>query len=176
MNVADDVERSCLVAEVVEQGLQRDRCRGDLIDAVEDVDLAESFFAEELHRSTKLILLALDHVRTELAIGAALVSVDADSLGHIQHDCDGQYIVVARELHEALPRFGLNVRRIDHGEQTSSKTLGCDKSECLKCRTRCGLVVFVVRNQATEEVALEGLERPEVLAGERGFAGSAGPD
>ena len=91
-----------------------------------------------------MILLPTDDACTERAVIAKFVARSAHALGHIEHDGDGEDIVVSRELHQAGARCGLNVGRVDHGQQPGVEPLARDEPQSLKCFIRCGLIVLVV--------------------------------
>ena len=73
VDVADDVERPGLVAQVVEEPGAGDRRGGDLLLAVQDVDGPEAFLLQAAQRPPQVGVLAADHVVAEVAVRAARV-------------------------------------------------------------------------------------------------------
>src|SRR5262249_53867277 len=124
VDVADDVERSALVAQVVAQRLARDRRRRDLLRRGEDEDVAKAFAREAAERAPRLLDVVLDDPRPEGAVGPRAIALDADPLRQVEDDGDGNTVVLARESDERLARRGLDVGRVDDGQPPSRKPLG----------------------------------------------------
>ncbi len=176
VHVADRVEGPALVAEVVEERRDREARGGDLVHAAEHVHPAEALAAEALERPLELVVLALHDGGAERAIRAGGVPLHAHADRHVEHDRDGQHVVVPGELHEGPARLGLHVGGVDHGHQPPAEAVRGDVPERLEGGRRRALVVLVVRDEAAEDVARQHLVRAEVGAGEGRLAGSARAD
>ena len=83
MDVADNIERTMVVAAIVVQTSSLDLDRFDIIEAIENEDLAETFVAQGAKRGTKLCHLADDHVAAEVAVGAIFVALDTNRLRRV---------------------------------------------------------------------------------------------
>ena len=176
MDVTDHVERTGLVAEVVEQPLSHDGRGADLRDAVQVVDLAEPLLAQAAQRAAELVVLAPDHVRAEVAVRAGGVALHRHRLGDVEDDRDRQHVVLPRQLDERAACGRLRVRGVDDRETSCIQALAGDVVQDVEGGGARGLVVLVVGHQAAAEVAGDHLERPEVLARERRLARPGHPD
>ena len=176
VHVADDVERTVLVAEVVHQLLAHERRGLDLLDRPEDVDGAEPLTLEALERAPELVVLPLDDVGAEVPVGACGVALDADAGRQVQHHGDRQDVVRLGERDEALAGAGLHVRRVDDRQPAQLEPLADDELQDLERVLGRGLVVLVVGDQPAAEVARDDLGRLEVLGGERRLARAAHSD
>ena len=176
VHVADHVEGPRLAPQVVEERFAADRRGRDLVDAVQHVHPPEALLAERPERAPQLVRLPAHDVGAEVAVRPLGGAGDADLLGHVEDDRDGEHVVVAGEADHRAARVGLDVRRVDHRQQAGVQALAGDEGEGLECARGGRLVVLVVRDEPAEHVARERLERRERGARERGLAGSARPD
>ena len=170
VHVADDVERTCFVLQVVEQRGAGDPGGGDLFWGAQDVDGAEPLPAEVVQAAAELAALAAEHVRAEVAVRAAGVALRAQLLRQVQDDRHRQHVVLAGQQDELAAGFGLHVGRVDDGEAAAGQPPARDVVQQLERGGRGGLVVLVVGDQAAAEVRGDDLGRLEVLAGERRLA------
>lgn len=176
VHVADRVEGSVLVGSIVEQSGAHDRGGLHLLRRAQHMHLAEALLREAAQAAAQLIALPLDHAGGDRAIQALGVAGDAQRLGQIEHDRDGQHVVRLRELDEPATRIRLHARRVDHGQQAPLQALGRHVLQRIEGRRRRGLVGLVVRHQPAEHIARQRLVGPEVRAREGRFAGSGGAD
>ena len=112
----------------------------------------------------------------EVAVGPLGVAGDADAVGDVEHDRDGQHVVGLGELEQLLASGGLDVRGVDHREPAARQPLADDDAEHLEGVLAGVLVVLVVGDQATAEVAGDHLVGAEVLAREARLAGAGDAD
>jgi hypothetical protein len=89
MDVADEVERSVVVATVGPPSLPLDRGGGDVVGALQDEYPAEALALEALDRLAELLVLTAQRVRGEVSVGAVGVAFGAHLLWDIEHDGDG---------------------------------------------------------------------------------------
>ncbi len=176
VDVADDVEGAGLVGEVVVQPGPFDAHGIDLLDAVEDVNVPEPLALQAAQPPAKLLLLAPHDMRPELPIGSLRVPFERYPLGYIEDDGDREYVVLAGQRHQLLPRFRLHAGRVDHRQLAGGEPLGRDEVQHLERVLADRLVVLVVRDEAAAEVARDHLGAEEVLAREAGLARAAHAD
>ncbi len=110
------------------------------------------------------------------AVGAGGVARLADLFRQVEHDRDGQHVVLAGQLDELLAALGLHVGGVDDGEPARGEPLAGDVVQDVEGVTAGALVVLVVGDQPPAEVGGDDLGRLEVPAGERGLARAAGAD
>ena len=176
VDVADDIERAVLVAQVVVQRRPGDPDAGDLVDPAQRVHGAEALTLQPLEPTAQLVALSAHDRRTEVALGAGGVALQADVLRDVQDDRHRQHVVRPGHGDELLAGLGLDVRRVDDGEAAPGQPDADDVVQQVE-RGRCrGLVVLVVGHEAAAEVRGDDLGRPEVGAAERRLARSAHPD
>ena len=113
---------------------------------------------------------------TEVALRTGSVALGAQLLRNIEHDREGEDVMVARELHERLARVRLDVRRVHDRELPELQALPRDEVEDLEGLLRHRLVVLVVADEPAAEVGAQDLGRREVLRGERRLPRSARAD
>ena len=115
-------------------------------------------------------------VGTELAVIPTPVPLVADGFRQVEHDGDGQAVILACLFDQGPARFGLNVRGINNRQSSSCQAFGGDimqHIERIVCRR---LTVLVITHQTSAVVGREHFARQEVLASERALAGTAGAD
>ncbi len=177
VDVADDVERTGEVAQVVVALLQDDLGGVDLGDAAQQVHRAEALALQVPQRAAQLPLLTLDHMCSELRpVGAQRVAFGADLRRDVQHDSDRQYVVLPCQLHQLASRGGLDVGRVDHGEPPGREPLRGDVVQHVEGVGAGRLVVGVVADHAPAGVGGKHLGGQEVPGGEAGLARAGGAD
>lgn len=177
MDVTDDVEGAGEVAEVVVSALQDDFGAVGLLLGAQDVHLAEALALQSAQRTAQLAPVALDDVAGHVrAVGPLRVAREADLLGQVEHDGDGQHVVLPGQLNELLAALGLHVGGVDDGEPSGREALARDVVQDVEGVTARALIVLVVGDEAAAEVRGDDLGGLEVLAGEGGLARSAGAD
>jgi hypothetical protein len=167
VHVADHVEGPGFSAFVVEQRLDHDLGGLDLVGGVQHVHPPEPFLLQGFEGAAQFLALPADHVGAEVAVGPLGVACGAKAFGHREHDRHRQHVVLAGQLHDRLAGFALGVGGVDDGDPPGLEPFGRDIVQRVERRCRCRLVVFVVGDQAPEEVAGQYLGGGEVLGGER---------
>lgn len=176
VDVADEVERAVLVAPVVPERHPLDHGGLDLLGAREDEHVPEPFPLQPFEGPAELRPLLTDDVGAERPVGAAFVAVVAEPFGEIEDDCDRERVVLAGDLHQRGPGFGLDVRGIDDGQPPPRKPLGRDGVQQIEGVERGGLVVLVIADEPAAGVGGEDFRRAEMQAGKRTFARAARAD
>ena len=92
------------------------------------------------------------HVRSEVAVGPALIALVAQLLGHIEHDCHSERVIFTRQLHQAFAVFLPHVGSVHHGQPAFPQALARDVVERVERVRRGRLVVLVVRDQSAKIV------------------------
>jgi hypothetical protein len=113
VNVTDDVERPSLVLPVIPQRLTLDDSGIDVFLRLQHVHVTEALTAKTAKRAMELAPLIPHDVRPEVPIRPRRGCVRDRRVLEVQDDCYRQDVVLARQGHEGLARFGLDVRRID---------------------------------------------------------------
>ena len=114
MNVADDVERAMLAADLsFHNGTRSIDGRFDFFGAFQHENMAEAFASEPAERPPQLRLLLANDVRAEVAVCRAAVALLTEPFGQIQHDGDRQAVVLPGQLRRAAcgPRAARSWRR-----------------------------------------------------------------
>src|SRR5687768_5481709 len=138
--------------------------------------VAKPFALEPADRPAKLAGLVADDMLAESAIGAAGVAIATEPLRHVEHEDDGQAVILACQSNERLPRLNLDVRRVNDSEFAGAEPLARDELQNLKGVLGGGLTVLVVRHESATVVRRENFCRLEVLACKRGLARAGSPD
>jgi len=68
--------------------------------AAQHVHAAKPFPRKALQATTQLAGLAVDHVFAEVAVGPGRVALGGHPFRDVQHDRDGQHVVLAGQRHE----------------------------------------------------------------------------
>jgi hypothetical protein len=170
VDIADDVERSVVVAPVVPEWLAFDDSGFDFFRRLEDMDGAEALALEPAERTFELLRLLADDVRAEVAVGPSLVAVLGDALGEIEDDGDGKTVKLAGELHERLAGVRLDIGGIDDDEPACGEPLPRDEVEHVEGVAGGGLRVFVIGDEPAAVIRGEDFGGFEVAACERAFA------
>lgn len=177
MDVADDVERTGEVPEVVVAALDDDLRGVGLLLGAQDVHLAEAFALQSAQGAAQLAAVTLHDVAGHAgAVGAGGVARLADLFRQVEHDGDGQHVVLAGQLDELLAALGLHVGGVHDGEAAGREAFARDVVEHVEGVAAGALVVLVVGDETSAEVRRDDLGGLEVLAGEGGLARSAGAD
>lgn len=177
VDVADDVERSGEVAQVVVPAPADHDGAVHLLLAAEDVDLAEPLALQPLEGATQFAPVAGDDAAVDPgAVGAGGVPLGADLLGQVQDDGDGQHVVAARQVDQLTAALALDAGGVDDGEPSGGQPLAGDVVEHVEGVGAGALVVLVVGDQAAAEVGGEHLGRLEVACREGRLAGAGGAD
>ena len=105
VHVADDVERSVLVLQVVPERLALDADGIHLLGGGEHEDVAEALALEATERPAELLSLLTNDVGPEVPVLATAVPLQTEALGKVEHDRDRQAVVASRERDERLARW-----------------------------------------------------------------------
>ncbi len=166
VHVADHVERSVLVAEVVQQPLPDDHRPVDLVHRRQHVHPAEALPGQPADRPAQLSRLPLDRAVAEGPIGADGVALDRHLGRHVEDDRHRQDVVVARQSHQRRPRLLGHVGRVDDREQSAVQALAGDVVQDVEGVGACRLVGLVAADQRPAVVRTEHLVRLERPRGE----------
>jgi len=115
----------------------------------------------------QLRTLISDHVRPEVAIGPSPVPFLANRLGYVEHDRDGEEIVLFGQLDQRPPRLTLNVRGINDREPRLRQPATGDEVKDRERVRRRRLIVLIVRHEPATEVRGDHLRGSEVRSSER---------
>jgi hypothetical protein len=96
--------------------------------------------------------LIAHHMWAKVAIGSGVIAIMTDALGYVDHDRNGQTVILASELHQRLTVFCPNVGRINDGQQTSRQTFAGQVMKHVERIARCLLIVFIVGDPASERI------------------------
>ena len=165
-----------LLPPVIPQRNSLDRGRFDLFGAFQHENMAEAFPSKATKGPAKLRVLLANDVGAEVSLFPSAVAVLAEPFGQVQHDGDGEAMVLAGKLDQRLAGFGLHVRGVDDNQPAQGQALGGDVMQKRKGFVRDRLIVLVVADHATAGVRRQNLGGQEVFAGERTLAGAAGAD
>jgi hypothetical protein len=176
VHVADDVERPGDVALVVEQLLEPDGGRLDLVHAAQHVHLAEALPGQLPERTPQVAMHPAEHLTAEQPVRPGLGACPGHRLRHVQHDRHRQYVVVAGDLDQPGAGVRLQVGGVHHGQPPGREALAGHVVQHLERVGGRGLIVLVVRDQPAEVVRGQHLGRPEEPAREGGLAGAGDAD
>jgi hypothetical protein len=167
VDVADQVERPVQVGTVRPSALAHDLDAVDLVRPAENEDAAEPLALEVLHRPTQQPRLAPHDMRAEGSIRTLGVPSLRDLVRDVEHDRDGQHMVVAREPDQGLACIGLDVGRVDDRQPPQRQPGAGDRVQGPEGFPRDGLVIRVVGHHRAEGVRRQHFRREEMLRGER---------
>ncbi|RFC52734.1 MAG: hypothetical protein DVB22_000317 [Verrucomicrobia bacterium] len=170
MDIADDVERTVVVAPVVPERLALDDGGVDFFRRLEDMNGPEALTLEPAERTFELLRLLPDDMCAEVAVGPNLVAVLGDALGEVEHDGDGKAVKLACELHERFAGIRLDIGGIDHDELACGKPFPRDEVEHFEGVAGGGLRVLVIGDEPAAIIRGEDFGGFEVAACERAFA------
>ena len=173
MHVADDVERPGLVAQVVEEPGSGHQCGADLCLRPQNVYTPEAFAFQSAHPAAQLITLPADHVRAERPVRPDRVPAYTNVLGQVKYDRYRQDVMLPCQVEQVLAALLLHVGRVDNGDASRGEPFPGDVVHDIEGVLACRLVVLVVGDQTTAEIARDHLGRGEVVAGERRLASTA---
>ena len=83
MNVADDVERPVLLLQIIPQRLPLDHSGFNFLQRFQNMHMTETLALQPTQRAMQLLRLLANDVRTEIPVGACLVSVVRDPFRQI---------------------------------------------------------------------------------------------
>ena len=172
MNVADDVEGAGFLLAVVVEAVAGDGLDGvDFAHVAQVVDVTETLLLEVAQAAAQLLAVASDDVPAQVAaVGALGVALLGHGVGHVEHYCHGQHVVLAGQGHQGLAAFLLHVGGIDHGEQPAFQALGHQVVQQLKGVFAGRLVVFIVGHQAPAGIRRHDFRGLEQAPRKRGLA------
>ena len=126
VDIADDVERAGELAAIGPQRLPHHDGVVDLVARVQLVDPFEAFAPEASPRSAKGLGLVADHVRPELPVGPAGVTLPAHLGRDVQHDGYRVHMMASSQLNQWFAILGPNTGGVDHHEAASLESFGRD--------------------------------------------------
>ena len=170
MNIADDVERPVLVAEVRPERLPLDLHRLHLLRRVEHIDVAKTFALKATNGPAHLLMLLPHDMSAEIAVRPAAIPLAAQLLRQPKDDSDRHCVIFTGDRNQRLPRLLLNVRRIDYCKAAQSKPLSDDEVQDVECVLGRRLVIFIVADQPAAEVRRDHFRLKEVLGRKRRFS------
>ena len=98
------------------------------------------------------VILPADLVWLEISICSFEVTIDRDTLWQIQHYRDCRCLMLSGEHQQRLPRWGLNVGRIDHSQLRALKSPLSNQVKQVKGVLRSRLIILVIRDEQPAEV------------------------
>ena len=176
VHVADDVERTRVVASVGPQALTFDDRGVGLGFGTQLEPVAEALASEPLQRPAEQSYMVVYNPRTEIAVRPPGVAILADALRQIEHDGDGEGVELAGQTYELGAVFGTDVGRVHDGETSGGETLSGDEFEQLEGIPGGRLVGGVVADQRPAGVGRDHLGGGEVLGREGRLAGTRRAD
>ena len=112
----------------------------------------------------------------EIAVGAALVALEADALRQIEDEGDGQGMIFAGKGDQRLARLRLDVGGVDDGQLHALKPLGGDEVKQRESVFGRGLIVLVVGDESSAEIRRDDFGGAEMLLREGRFAAARRAD
>src|SRR5258706_1775701 len=97
VHVADDVERSMLMPQVVPERLTLDDKTFEIFRLLKDVKVPKSFSLQATQRTPHLLRLITDNMRPEIAVGTCAIALLAKLLGEVENEGHGQDVILARQ-------------------------------------------------------------------------------
>ncbi len=146
VNIADQVEGARDVLLVVPQLLAFDAHGVDGFGRIEDRDLGE-LLLQALQGLAQGVGLAPDHALAEIPVWPCFVAFKAELSRQVEHEGDGDDMVLARQVDQRSPGFGLDIGGVDDGQLSRCEALAGDEVQDLKGVLGRRLVVFVVADQ-----------------------------
>ena len=123
VDVADDVERAGLILAVGPQRRALDANGVNRLRRAQDRHLAEAL---ALQPAQTLAQASRTWLRTtcgaKLAVGARGVALQAGLLVHIEHDGDGEDVMLAGDAHERRAVLRLDAGGVNHGQPPKPET------------------------------------------------------
>ena len=176
VDVADHVKRAMLGTAVGPQRSTLDLGRRHLAGRSENPHSPKPLPLQALQGLVQFGALVTDHVPSEVATGPSPVALLADRLWHVEHDRDGEQVVLLGQLDQRTARRTLNVRGIHDREAGLREATTGDELQHGECVGGGRLVVLVIGHQPAAEIRRDHLRRGEMRAGERALAAARGPD
>src|SRR5436309_2926013 len=106
--------------------------------------MAELLSLEVAKGTPELLALLAYNVRAEVPVRAVTVPVVAESFRKVEHDGDGQDVILTRQRDERLARLRLHVGRVNDCEPPGRKPLRGDEMQHLECVLCRSLIILVV--------------------------------
>ena len=133
MDIADDVERSCIFALVGPERLTDDGRGFDVIDVRAFPHLPKAFALQAAEATPDLGNHSLHDLSAESAVGPGLVARDANVNAGVEHDGDRQGVLFAGELDPAFAFCGADVRGVDDRKLTVLQALAGNFTHQVEC-------------------------------------------
>ena len=112
----------------------------------------------------------------KLPFWSTLISSETDIDFVIEDDADGLHEVFVGQLDELFSRLGLNICRVDNGQTAIFESFVNDVMQQVKSISGGGLIVFIVRNNASTFVARNDLGFGKKLSSKGRLSASACAD
>ena len=176
MDIADDVERSMLLFEVIPHRASRNRRGINLLGRAQHMNCAEAFAFQCAHGAAQLLDLSTDHLRAKIPIVPVPVARLAHPFRQVEDDRHRQHVLRAGQFHQRFSGLGLYAGSVYDGESTRSQPLGGDVVQHIEGVLGRLLTILIVRDKTTAIIRREHLGRLEMLAGKRRFARARSAD
>jgi len=150
-------ERAVLVPLVVPQRRPLHRGGIDLFGAFQHEHVAEALPTETPEGPAKLRLLLRTTWGPKARSSRRRFLSWTDPLGEVQHDGDGEAVVLPGEVDERLAGLGLDVRGVDDRQPPQGEPLGGDEVQDLEGVVRRRLIVLLVADYRTAGVRRQNL-------------------
>ena len=163
MDIADDVERTVVIALVGPQWLAGDDRSLDAVLAGQLPDLTEALSLETTQAFADFHRHPLGHTGTEVAIRPQRVAGDANLDAGVDDDRNRQGMPFARQFDPGLAIGRPHVGCIDHSQLAVLQPLARDLAHEVEGVGRDVLIGLVVRNQGAAIVRGDDLGRQEMF-------------
>src|SRR6266567_2929045 len=157
MHVANNIERSVLVLQVVPQRLPLDDRAFDFLERFEHENMAKALPLKTAQGPMQLLGLLPNDMRTKVAVRPPLVPVVSDPLRQVQDNGHGQTMKLACDFHKWLARLRLDIRCIRNCQSSRREPLAGDKMEQIKSVLRRRLAILVIGHQPAAIIRRENL-------------------
>jgi len=138
--------------------------------------VAKPFALQITQRTAKLLALLPHDVRAEIAFGPLLIPLLAKLLRKVEHNGNGQAMVLAGKSYERLSRFRLHVCGINHRELACRQPLRRNEVQYLERLFSCRLIILIIGYKAPAKIGRKHLGRFELLPGKRRFSAARRAD
>jgi hypothetical protein len=167
VDVADDVERTVVVAAVDPQGLASDRRGVDLLGRRKDVDVAESLAVQIAQGLAECFGLAVDDVRAKVSVRRTRLRSRQMRTGRLRTIVTGNTWYSRARRTSGTRASRLDVGGVDHREATALESFGGEVEEDVEGVSGRFLAVLVVGDETAAGIRGDDFGRQEVLAGQR---------
>ncbi len=178
VHVADQIERAQLAAPVGPERHPDQLTGADLLGRLEHEHVAETLAPQGLQAPVQVAPLVSDDSRRDRraarAVGPGDVAGVHHGRGQVEHQRDGQQVVLARQGQQRAAGLGLHVRRVDHRRQVPLQALLHDGVQHLEGVRRGVLVRVVVAHQRAAGVRRNDFGLREVAPREGALARGRG--